>query len=457
MKILYYNWDPVGGPAGGGVTGYLVELLTYLREKRPDWEIWFLNSGRKYDGSDEIYVTKRENSFGSYVQSYEIVNSPILAPGRQSVTNFKLYMEDEKLEKVVGDFIAQNGPFDVIHLHNIEGISSECLRLKRRTPDTKWILSLHNYFPFCPQVNLWKAGGINCDPKEEKDCTACFASENYELARFRFIHLDIKGLKGIFAEYSAENPERIPDGNVIYDRFRKSNIESINEYFDKVLCVSEQTLKLAERAGIKKDILQLSYAGSKVAEEQKNGFSGARGNVLRIIYLGYAGKEKGFYFFADALLKMPDELKRKLDVTIVARADDKAMEQIEKVKAQSVGFAGFRFFNGYTDKNELDELLKDKDLGIVPVLWEDNLPRVAMEMYAAGIPLLTSNLGGAKGNGGNNGDNVIRAGDRDDFIRKLNGIISDKGLLEQYFENSMQLMTMEKHVNELSEIYGCRD
>ena len=34
--------------------------------------------------------------------------------------------------------------------------------------------------------------------------------------------------------------------------------------------------------------------------------------------------------------------------------------------------------------------------GVVPVLWHDNLPQVAIEMHARHIPLLTSDMGGAQ-------------------------------------------------------------
>ena len=40
--------------------------------------------------------------------------------------------------------------------------------------------------------------------------------------------------------------------------------------------------------------------------------------------------------------------------------------------------------------------MEDVNLGIVPPLWEDNLPQVAIEMISNGIPVLTSMNGGAK-------------------------------------------------------------
>ena len=67
-KILFYYWDPIDGPAGGGVTAYLKELFPLLL-KQEQFEIFYLNSGRKYDNSNEIYIRKTENIFASKINS----------------------------------------------------------------------------------------------------------------------------------------------------------------------------------------------------------------------------------------------------------------------------------------------------------------------------------------------------------------------------------------------------
>ena len=41
-------------------------------------------------------------------------------------------------------------------------------------------------------------------------------------------------------------------------------------------------------------------------------------------------------------------------------------------------------------------MLADVDLGVVPHLWEDCYPQVTVEFVCNGVPVIVSNLGGAK-------------------------------------------------------------
>ncbi len=452
MKILYYNWDPLLGPAGGGVTGYLGELIRRILERHPEIEIWFLNSGRKYTESGELSIQRTENPFGERVKSYEVVNSPVLAAGKQSPVNFKYYLEESDLARLFVDFVIASGGFDVVHFHNIEGISLGVLKAKEYFPETKWLLSLHNYFPFCAAVTKWRECGELCKVSDFTECNGCYTYENYDLARFRFKHIDIPGLRDIFRDYSKKNPE-LGEAD-IYARFYDETREAINKCMDAVLCVSKRTLEIAEAAGIMKNILKLSYAGSGIAERQQapHGPSDPS-EPLRAIYLGYAQKEKGFDFLLDAFEEMSEEAARKVKLTVLCRHDSATDERIREKLDANKFLAGYTVINGYKDEEELQGILKDQDLGLVPVLWEDNLPRVAMEMFACGIPLLTSNLGGAKELGGENYDFVFEAGNSKDFEEKLKCLACDREKLSEYWKGAIKLRTMDDHINELLNFY----
>lgn len=62
----------------------------------------------------------------------------------------------------IDNFIQEIGDLDVIHFNNLEGVSAKILELKQKYPKIKFVYSLHNYFPFCPQVNLWYHDEENC-------------------------------------------------------------------------------------------------------------------------------------------------------------------------------------------------------------------------------------------------------------------------------------------------------
>lgn len=450
-KILFYNWDPLGGPAGGGVTAYLMELISQIICDT-NYEIWFLNAGRKYTTDGYPRLEERKSQFRNRVQCYEIVNSPILSPGRQSIINIRKYLEDEIVYDLCKELIVKAGGFDVIHYHNLEGLSLRTLTLKKDFPDIKFIYSFHNYFPVCSQVNLWRDNKGNCNTTDFTKCGQCYKKENYDLALFRFRHIDIPMLKDIFLEYSDRSPDK--DDLGLYRKFREQNILYFNQYIDVFLPVSEKTKQVLVKCGLEERKMRTLYAGADVAQYQEIVTCvKERDDILHIIYLGYMREDKGFYFLLDALHDVEEKTAKKIAVTVVARYTEKNEVEIQELMSMKQKFYDITLQNGFYDYKELKKILEKQDLGIVPTLWEDSLPRTAIEQMAFGVPILSSDLGGTSELGGQNSKFIFRAGDKDDFIYKLKTFVHNKGKLEEYWLNSMKLITMEEHVKSLKAIY----
>ena len=79
-------------------------------------------------------------------------------------------------------------------------------------------------------------------------------------------------------------------------------------------------------------------------------------------------------------------------------------------------------------EKRIDAIISQMDVGLVPVMWEDNLPQVAIEMHARHVPLLTSDLGGAQ-ELANFPEMVFKAGDVaatkcEDSASLLNAVVS---------------------------------
>jgi len=45
----------------------------------------------------------------------------------------------------------RTGAFSIIHFHNLEGLTANCLKLAKES-GAKVVFSLHNYWAVCPQV-----------------------------------------------------------------------------------------------------------------------------------------------------------------------------------------------------------------------------------------------------------------------------------------------------------------
>ena len=176
MRVLFYNWvdylDDEG--RGGGVSLYQRNLMTAL-DAEGDIEAVFLSAGISHDLIARMprWERVRHGPATDRARRFEIVNSGTLSPSHHSFGN-PAQLSHPATVAAFRDFVARTGPYDVIHFNNLEGLPAEVLALGDEWPGTRMILMLHNYYPVCPQVNLWHRERENCtDYADGRKCAIC--------------------------------------------------------------------------------------------------------------------------------------------------------------------------------------------------------------------------------------------------------------------------------------------
>ncbi len=478
MKILFYNWVDFLDPErrGGGVTVYQRNLISELsRDERLN--VSFLCSGLSYDvtGGSPRWEKLKHGPKSADCERYEIVNSGTIAPSHHSFFDHA-QIRHPATSEVFFDFLRATGPYDIVHFNNLEGVPAEVLTLKDRWPDTRVILSLHNYYPFCPQVNFWHQESAHCkDFKGGTACATCIKPQPpkallkkahalaYRLKRngvepgsaafdltFRLVFGGggrvvklARSLKGQGQPTDPVTPTA--QGEWFYER-RTKMINLINTYCDRVLCVSDRVCDIAKQYGIDPDKAVTSYIGSRESdrylETAPRASLLADNDKLRLGFLGYMRADKGFFFLVDALQSLPDDLAKRVHLLVAARkGTPDAMARLSELKGH---LGGLTHKDGYQHA-ELDQIAAEIDLGVVPSMWEDNLPQTAIELHARHVPLLTSDRGGtpelAKFAG-----LVFRAGNHGDFVQKLYDILAGRVTTQEYWSNAIAPMDMARHI-----------
>ena len=136
-------------------------------------------------------------------------------------------------------------------------------------------------------------------------------------------------------------------------------------------------------------------------------------------------------------------------ISIAARFTDP--EAVLKLNKLSCKFSSFELLDGY-DHSTLPSILEKTNVGVVPVLWEDNLPQVAIEFYAHGASVLASDLGGAHELSHAN-DFTFKGGDIAMLCESIKKIVSNPSITSSYFESGIKLSTVSQHFNELKKVY----
>ena len=490
MRILLYNWIPYDDDEGrgGGVRVYQANLIRELRRIQ-GVQIYTISSGIIYNPFKKgIYIRKRSVNNG--VKSYEVVNSPITAPAHTIFYNLDQYLKDKSLRGVISKFIAAHGPFDIIQFDNIEGLSAEILTLKKDFPNTNFIFNMHNYNLICPQVNLWFEESAPCiEYNDGKKCSVCLphkiSTREAKIAHtistflksmhlkhnslfFRIVflsmHLARTWFRPLLRKFTAirsgsriailsrqNESENNELRNLIYSsrsvgevyrRYRETNVLNINLHFDHVIAVSKRVKEIAVSYGISSTKVTVNYIGTEF-DGQRIPIRLLDSEGLKIAYLGYERADKGFYHFIETLEAIPQPDANRISVLVAAKL--RTTDILRRLERVAIKFRSFDIVDGY-EHQTLKLLLEDVDLGVVPVLWEDNLPQVVLEFVAHGVPVLSSDLGGAKELCGGSRLFVYRHGNINDFINKILFFLDNKSELLRYQEKRMGPTNMQKHV-----------
>jgi len=308
----------------------------------------------------------------------------------------------------------------------------------------------------CPQVNLWYQEKENCTNQDFENCNQCFKYQKRkkQIMENR-INSKIKNpiLNWILNKTNAvlrlgEKDKKYSTN--YYQKFVQANTKALNENVDKILAVSKRVKEILVKAGIEENKIIISYIGNEFSDNKQNKCIGnSKANIFNIIYLGPMRQDKGFYFLKSAIKELPSNIKKNIKITFASKiTDPKAVKELNQNKKD---FNDIVLIDGYQREN-LKEILADKNLGIVPILWEDNLPQVTIEMIASGVPVLTGDLGGAK-ELANNKEFTYQSGNIEDFCKKLINIYQNRNLLDEFYQKNIKLVTMKEHIEELEKIY----
>lgn len=181
MKILICNWAQFDSPvmAGGGVTLYLRNVITELLS-RDGVEVWFLSSGDRYRfWNRKPGIEETANAFDHpRLRTFALVNSPVKAPAHAAFNDIDQWLRDDITPRLLREFIDRHGPFDALHLHNLEGLGAHVLNLPKGEKLRRIFYTFHNYMPVCPQIELLYDNRLPCDDYHDgARCVGCLASD----------------------------------------------------------------------------------------------------------------------------------------------------------------------------------------------------------------------------------------------------------------------------------------
>lgn len=493
MRILLINWARIvdGAQVGGGVNGYCQGIALELAQR--GHRVTYLSSGVTYSRSldeDQPPTVRQLDDFratdaGPPIRVYDMVDSPVVAPAIFQFNRPDLEATSASLERAFATFLEVHG-FDVVHFHNIEGLSAGCIEVALDASSCpRVVFSLHNYHTVCPQVYLMQAiadSQLRAPCRDYRNGHACIECERThdpatEVAR-RI------GVREPASESSRHGPRRAQetpvdltlDNSIVrepvsdlepgaYARRRAAMIAALSRCH-AVLAVSSFVRRKFESMGVDPSVLREMPIGTRMIRLARDfraqtcprpnaRFSESPNRPIRLAFLGYHNYYKGLHVLVEALELLDVSAASRIELHVYAKDVAPIRPRLEGL---SGSLAAVCIENGY-EYGRVPAILCDKDLLVVPSVWWDNGPQTVMEAIACGLPLLASAIGGIPDLVADGANALLfRAGDARALAARIREVANEPTIIDRLRDRLMAdppaLASMDQHAIEIDLLYS---
>ncbi len=247
----------------------------------------------------------------------------------------------------------------IVHLHNFNYLSFSVLAAARilKIPA---ILSIYDYWYFCPQEMLMKKDGSICKDFQGKNCKNC-----YEFGRFNL-------LKRLLL------PLRKP----IFDFFLKK--------IDRFIALSGSSKMILEKYGLKPEKIEIirQPISLKIKNTDKTGILPGQ-----LLFVGWKEKRKGLHILLPALKMVLQKYPSAKLIAVGKDMDHGYVEEIKKYIVENNLSRNVELLQRIS-QDELDRFWLASDIVLIPEQWENMSPLLLLEAMAWGKAVIASRIGG---------------------------------------------------------------
>jgi glycosyltransferase involved in cell wall biosynthesis len=315
---------------------------------------------------------------------------------------------------------------DVVHFQHLMLLSYRLIAQAKRR-GLPCLLTLHDYWFLCANSQLVRPNAQICQRRPlSLDCARC--------ATARIDKPWLKPLHPIIA---------------LVLKMRDALVQGAVLKADLLISPSRFLIDQYATAGFPADRFKQLENGIDVERIQAFSRKPPEDNRTRITYLGSLAWQKGVHTLIQAANQLPPD---RVHLRIFGNPNTfpgyaSSLRQMANPALVT--------FEEPLPNNLVGRALAETDLLAVPSLWYENSPVVIQEAFAAGIPIVASNLGALaeKVIHGKNGV-LVPPGDIDAWTEALKHLTNETALVEYLRQNVPAAMTIQEHTSQIEAIYN---
>jgi len=380
-------------------------------------EIYTYNLTEELSKYIDVYVfTRYENPFEppySYIDEVfgKVKVRRINRPFREYTFRDKYI--DINVERLFREYMDQVKP-DIVHIQHLSHLSTNIIDLVKDEYGIPILFTLHDFWMLCFRGQLTDPLFNRCTGPSPERCLRC--------ARFFF-----------------KNTVDIVD----IDYYRR-HMNRILGRVDLFLSPSKFLMNMFIRHGIPKNKIVYSRYGFRKDLIKYKDRKHSSGSIIRFGFIGRIVPTKGVHI----LLKAFNRMRNKNARLLVFGYYGNLLSYLKRYANERVYFMG-----GFHNR-EIDKILDQIDVLVVPSIWYENSPLVIQEAFLAGIPVIASNIGGMaelvkdRINGF-----TFKVGDIDDLAEKMDYIADNPEILNDIRPSRDSVRSIEDDAKSTLEIY----
>jgi glycosyltransferase involved in cell wall biosynthesis len=387
-------------------------------------------------------------------EDYEHEGVPVRRIGRpeEGLTRpYELNYRNDVMAAKTREYLQEVAP-DLVHIMHLQGLSASVLPVCEEL-GLPTVFTATDFWTVCPVVDLRRHDGVMCEGPDVSHCVRCIASRSTD-PRLQKAARQVGGAVTGAADLASRTPLSrfsFPLRQIGAVGERPAYIRDRMGSVDRILAYTHLTRDLLLANGIGRGRIRVSSYGIDTSHVAHVPAERRPSATLRVGFVGTLAPHKGPDVLVRAFARLPPEMEATLSL-----------------HGSSVGYetyaAGLRTlagndprisFPGPFSRGELAGVLANLDVLVVPSLWYENAPGVIFEAFAAGMPVIATDLGGMSEfvKPGENGL-LFALGDAKDLAEQLGILIEDRSLLGRLRAGIKPVKTVGEYAGELIELYG---
>jgi glycosyltransferase involved in cell wall biosynthesis len=396
----------------------------------------------------------RNNIVPGEVEDYEYEGIPVRRIGRarEGVTRryYRMEYEYKVMARRAREYMQEIRP-DVVHAEHFQGLSASVMPVFKEF-DVPLVYTATDFWTLCPVVDLRRHDGVMCEGPDLAHCPRCVASRYPDTrmkSRLDMVPDAALRIAGVLSETPlSKRSHALRQLRALKER--PGYIREKMEQVDHIVVYTRLMRDLLLANGIEEGKIGISHYGIDTSNISTSPRNRNLPPPLRVGFIGTLAPHKG----CDILIRAFKSLPPGLDATLTIHGNTERFGSfVEKLRGLAGGDERINFAGPFR-REMVGRVLSEIDVLVVPSRWYENAPGVVFEAFAAGLPVVATDLGGMSEFVKHEESGLLfERENAEDLARQLRRLCEEPGLIERLRRGIGPVKTVEENAEELERLY----